>query len=67
MQKNMLGEKVAHSSEEYTRLKVLIWKLLAMKGLMSHCVKEEGEKHVRTELPRTPAFKGTVEETNHKR
>lgn len=63
----MLGEKVAQSSEEYTRLKVLIWKLSAMKGLMSHWVKEEGEKQARTGLPRTAAFKGTVEETNHKR
>ena len=62
----MLGEKVAQSSEDYTRLKVLIWKLFVTKGLVVTLGEEEGEKHVRVELPRTLAFKSTVEETNHK-
>lgn len=63
----MLGEKVVYSLEEYIRLKVLIWKLLVMKGLMLYCVKEEGEKYVRIEFFRILVFKGIVEEINYKR
>lgn len=50
MPESILGAKVAQSSEEHAGLKVLIWKLLATKGLMLPWVKER-ERSLRDGIP----------------